>query len=160
MAGFLQFDPDKWEPNGDEPAAKAAKPAEAEPPLATLASLAALPAHVVDGVGRLAKVAVPRTVNAKAWALAITDAARLVDDGWALSALRLGWSELDLFGAVIDPAGDPFADGLAVRLQGCDLLAISGGFATARDSKGTRHYLHRLTSEGAKLLWDLGRGGR
>jgi hypothetical protein len=158
VGGFLQFDPDKWEPEPEGDPAKVAKVAKAEPTLAGLAGLADLPADVADGLERLARLASPRGINAGAWAVAIQDAQRLAGEGWALSALRLGWQPIDLFGAVVDPHGDPHADGLAVKLAGRPLLALCGSFATVRDGPSARSYLYRGSTEGARLLWELGRG--
>lgn len=158
MAGFLKFDPDNWEPQNGEGAAKPAKPAKVEPALATLATLASMPDELAEGVARLSRMAPPRGLNAKVWALAVQDAARLASEGWAAKALGLGWSALDLFGAVTDAGGDPAADGLAVRLMGRPVLAICGTFATVADGPSARSFLHHGNNEGARLLWELGRG--
>jgi hypothetical protein len=100
----------------------------------------------------------PTGINGRLWQAVALDAARLVADGWAAAALGLGWSALDLFGAVTDKAGDPVADGLAAKLQGRKVLAICASFATVTDANGGRFYLYRSPSEGARLLWELGRG--
>lgn len=161
MVGFVQFDPDRREPSGDndDAAAKPAKPAKVEAGLATLATLATLPADTADGLKRLARMAVPRGVRCpEVWPIAIADAQRLAAEGWASQALKLGWSALDLFGAVLDPAGNREADGLAVRLGGRKVLALCSTFATVDDGKGGRSYLYRGDAKGVRLLWELGRG--
>lgn len=161
MAGFLQFDPDNWEPerasNDDEGAAKVAKAAKAEPTLATLAGLAGLPPDLEDGLARLSQMATPRGVRAEPWTGVVADALRIASEGWAERALGLGWNALDLFGAVAASSGDPDCDGLAVKLAGRRLLAISDSFATVEEGQG-RAFLYRHGNDGARLLWELGRG--
>ena len=83
-----------------------------------------LPDDVVAGVQRLRTMRPPRLLTPGLWPRGISDAIALVDTGWASKALALGWSPLDLFGAVTDTAGDPFSDGLAVWLAERKLLAI------------------------------------
>jgi hypothetical protein len=158
MAGFVQFDPEKWEPSAQEGVAKVANAAKVEPSLATLAGLAAIPADVADGLDRLAHIAPPKGVNRDHWEQAVRDAHTLAGGGWAQQALALGWTPLDLFGAVTDKLGDPSGDGLAVKLAGRKLLAISEGFATIENGSSGRAYLHRYSNDGARLLWEIGRG--
>jgi hypothetical protein len=62
-----------------------------------------------------------------------------------------------MFGAVADKAGDPAADGLAVKLQGRKVLAICARFATVADANAGRSYLYRGSNEGTRLLWEIGR---
>lgn len=153
MAGFVKFDPDKWEPDGSEgPVAKVAKVAEADPTLATLATLAGT---LRAGVDTLAHERPPRGIEAAAWAAACRDA-RVVVGHWLESALALGWSPLDLFG--VPTNGDPFASGLAAWLGGRKLLALTDGWAVASDVRGARHYFNRPRAAGSVLLWKLGRG--
>lgn len=156
MAGFVQFDPDKWEPSDGEGVAKVAKVAKVAPRLASLASLAALPADVANGLERLSRMAVPRLRDPERWPGTVSDALKLASDGWAITALRLGWTELEVFGAVTDKHGDPNADGLAVKLDGRRVLAICDRFATVRDADGGRSYIGRGNTDGAVLMWDLG----
>lgn len=118
-----------------------------------------LPPDVVAGVARLAGMACPRDVDPTAWSETVRDAIALAEEGWAYQALSLGWSSLDLFGAVTGSDDDPHADGLAVWLSGRKLRAISAIAATAVDADGGRHCFNRPRAAGARLLWDLG-GGR
>jgi len=76
-----------------------------------------LPASVVAGLALLNGMAAPKLRNARAWPEVVRDAQRLVDKGWAATALALGWTELDLFGAISARDGDPDGDGLAVCLR-------------------------------------------
>lgn len=107
------------------------------------------------GLARLCSMPTPRTVKAGAWAIVVRDALRVANDGWAGKALALGWTTLDLFGAVTDSDGDPCSDGLAVWLGGRKLLAICSSFAIAEDKSG-RAYFNRRDQAGAKLLWEWG----
>jgi hypothetical protein len=117
----------------------------------------ALPASVQEGLIALGKAAAPRLCNPELWPATVTDAQRLASDGWAAQALSLGWSALDLFGAVPDAGGDSQGDGLAVKLNGRKVLALCASFATVADASNGRSYLHRGSTEGARLLWELGR---
>ena len=113
---------------------------------------------VQRGVNSLRRSPCPRGVDPKAWRTAVASAVHLSSDGWAAKALALGWSELDLFGAVPDRDGDPYADGLAVKLGGRTILALCETFATVSSGGAGRAFLHRGNNDGAVLLWALGRG--
>jgi hypothetical protein len=117
-----------------------------------------LPAACIAGLRRLKGMPSPRLARPDLWPVAVADALRLAADGWAATALAMGWKQLDLFGAVPDRSGDLDADGLAVRLGNRRLLALCASFATVDLGNGGRIYLHRGNNDGAILLWDLGRG--
>jgi hypothetical protein len=119
---------------------------------------ASLPPSVVEGLAQLANAPAPRLIVPDAWPVAVADALRIASDGWADKAFALGWSELDLFGAVPDREGDPDADGLAVKLGGRTILALCANFATVTSGGTVRAYLHRGNNDGAVLMWALGRG--
>lgn len=119
---------------------------------------ASLPPSTTNGLNQLRKMAAPNLYRPERWPLVVSDALRLARDGWAAKALALGWSELDLFGAVPDRDGDPDADGLAVKLGGRTILALCGTFATVSSGGAVRTYLHRGNNDGAVLIWALGRG--
>lgn len=120
-----------------------------------VASVSDLPADIRAGLERLAKAPAPRSRRADLWPEIVADALGLAAAGWAAQALGLGWGVLDLWGAVSDPAGDPAADGLAVKLEGRRVLALCASFATVADERGGRAYLYRVHNEGARLLWAL-----
>ncbi len=63
----------------------------------------------------LDRMPAPRDVDRQAWARVVGDALRLAREGWAGSAITLGWSEIDLFG--IGPDDDWQFSGLAVWLN-------------------------------------------
>lgn len=117
-----------------------------------------LPAELSAGLASLDGGRCPIRGKSSEWAAVVSDAKRLAEDGWASQALALGWTALDLYGSVPDPAGDPGADGLAVKLAGRRVLAISGKFATVENGPSARLFIYRRTNEGARLLWALGRG--
>lgn len=114
----------------------------------------ALPPALAAGLVRLSGMAVPSGCDPERWVVARNDAARLVSDGWAALALRLGWSALDLFGAAWGEA-DGEADGLAVWLDGRTLRALSDDFAVVVSEGGGRSYFNRPREPGACLLWDV-----
>jgi hypothetical protein len=131
---------------------------QAEPFVPNVPFVTALPAPVAEGLALLSQMGAPRLIHPDRWPVAVADAQRLASEGWALAAFRLGWSALDLFGVVPDKAGDPQADGLAVKLAGRRVLEICATVATVADANGGRSYLYRVSNEGARLLWALGRG--
>ena len=122
-----------------------------------VSSVTALPSTISSGLATLKSMAAPRLQRPERWPGVVSDALHLARDGWAAKALALGWSPLDLFGAVPAPDGDPDADGLAVKLRGRRILAICGTFATVEAENGGRSYLHRGNNDGAVLLWALGK---
>ena len=116
------------------------------------------PSTVVAGLKRLDAMGVPKGGDPRAWRLAVKDAAALVTEGFAVQALGLGWSPLDLFGGQLAKSGDPYADGLAVWLQGRRVVALTDAHAIATDANGGRHFFNRPRAPGSTLLWALGRG--
>lgn len=130
------------------------------PIVPTVPIVTGLPDAIREGLSSLASGPAPRVVNPQFWPAVVADALRLASDGWAQQALRLEWTPLDVFGAVIDPHGDPAADGLAVKLNGRPIVAISARFATVRDRPGAWSYIYRGSNDGARLLWEIGRSIR
>ena len=131
---------------------------ETRPIVTNVTNVTGIRSDILAGLERLKGAAAPRTSNPERWPAVVADALRLAADGWAAQALKLGWSPLDLFGAVTDKQGDPNGDGLAVKLCGRPLLALCASFATVSDGTGARTYLYRGSNAGARLLWQLGNG--
>ncbi len=164
--GVVDFDPEKWSrTNGSDDApgvAKVARLAEVrdidsqQSRLSQLSQAPPLPSDLRAGLIALRSMQAPRKVNVSHWRLAVSDALRLAGEGWVAKALALGWSPLDLLGAVADPGGDLYSDGLAVWLEGRPLLALTDEYAVADDGNGGRSYFNRMVRSGACLLWDLG----
>jgi hypothetical protein len=114
-----------------------------------------LPTDIVRSLSDLSRLPCPARVNPHTWREVVQDCRRLCNEGWAGIATRLGWSPLDLFGAVPDKHGDPDADGLAVKLRGRPVLAICASFATVSDGPGARSFIYRANNRGAILMWNI-----
>ncbi len=114
-----------------------------------------LPSELSAGLRRLTTMRAPRLIHPEVWPTTVADAVRLVREGWASKALSLDWLPLDLFGAVTDRDGDPGADGLAVWLDGRNLLAITAEYAVVDDGNGGRSYFNRCNRLGETLLWNI-----
>jgi len=99
----------------------------------------------------------PAGADEAIWRRVNEDAARLGNKGWAAKASALGWSAMDLFGAVPTRDGDPAGDGLAVWLGGRRILALCDTYAVVEDACGGRSYFNRRQAECAVLLWDMGK---
>lgn len=144
--------------NSDNRDNSPANEAGSAPNVTNVTNVTALPADVQRGLTFLANAPAPRVRNPEAWPQAIADALRLASEGWAARAISLGWSPLDLFGAVREYRGNPEADGLAIRLCGRRVLALCSSFATVEDDSGNRAYLYRPEPASVVPLWKLGRG--
>lgn len=145
--------------NSDNSDKSLVTPPEPRPIVPTVTIVTGLPDLIRDGLATLANAPAPRLINPDLWPLVVADTLRLASEGWVKQALSLGWSDLDLFGAVPDPSGDPDADGLAVKLCGRRVLALCASFATLRERPNARSYIHRSKNDGARLLWLLARRG-
>lgn len=164
--GVVDFDPEIWSrTNADDGTAAVAKVAKvakvgADFPelsqLSQLSQVAPLPEAVLAGVHRLRTMSPPRSVRADRWSPIVADAVALADAGWASKAFSLGWPTLAIFGAVTDPMGDTYSDGLAVWLGGRELRAISATTASVKEGEGWA-YFNRREQIGAKLLWEIDR---
>lgn len=117
-----------------------------------------LPPALQDGLRRLA-TANPRRVSDKAvWRAIVADAERLASDGWASTALALGWSEHDLFG--IGPHDSAEWSSLAVWLAGRTLTMMDDHRAFT--TSGDVYYIERwgrphTVFVAPVLLWEFGR---
>ncbi len=114
-----------------------------------------LPPACADGLRRLRSMPSPRLMRPDAWPQVVSDALGLADNGWAANAMALGWTDLDLFGAVTDRHGYADADGLAVWLDGRKLLALTAEYAGADDGNGGKSYFNRCNRLGETLLWNI-----
>jgi len=89
------------------------------------------------------------------------DAVRLIRDGWAEKALALGWTDLDLFGVGAKDSWD--FSGLAVWLQGRELLALTPDDAVVRTETGRAWFRRQGWGHGKDAdsptipLWEFGR---
>lgn len=98
-----------------------------------------LPADVVEGLAKLRSGWQPGKVSAAEWLAVVADARRLAADGWASSALALGWSAHDVFG--IGPTGSDQWLSLAVWLDGRDVTMMDDHRAFT--SEGPVFYVER-----------------
>jgi|SRR6185437_4680802 len=100
----------------------------------------------------------PGDVPPKRWRRFIDDCGRFLDDGWAIRAVALGWSPLDLFGC---DRTRPFARvdraGLLWLLNGNRLVALSPSTAVIATPSGSRLTYHRRARSAAEatLVWEL-----
>lgn len=118
-----------------------------------------IPPHVATGLARLGAMPTPNLLNPDLWSPIVIDARRLASEGWAASALGLGWHSLDLWGCWTgtdhDP-GDDRRDGLAVWLNGRRIIALDDCTAAVASEKGCAWY-HRPRDYGERVyLWQVG----
>lgn len=107
------------------------------------------PSSVAAALAQLEGMACPLSCEPRAWGRMVADARKLVREGWALKALDLGWSEVDLFGIAEDQNGSP---GLAAWLGGDEVTVILDSCAAVRLLDGGRRYFNRPVT-GAVLPW-------
>lgn len=115
-----------------------------------------LDAGLAAGLRRLDAMPVPHVVGRGAWRPIVDDALRIARDGWAASALALGWSEDDLFG--IGSHDDLKFAGLAVWLRGRTILVVDEARAIVADGD-RRAAFNRRNLRGVMpvMLWQFGR---
>jgi hypothetical protein len=115
-----------------------------------------LDARLAADLRRLDVMPAPRVVGRGAWRPIVDDAMRVARDGWAASALALGWSEADLFG--IGPNDDLEFAGLSVWLRGRTVLVVDEARALVVDGDRRAAY-NRRPIGGLKplMLWQFGR---
>lgn len=121
-----------------------------------------LPPLIVEGLERLRSMPAPRLRKQSVWGEVVADAWRLANEGWATSALALGWDTLDLWG--VSPAAGGLAgmEGLAVWLAGRRPVLIDADSCIVADAPGSsaRSIFYRRPADGRVLLWDLRGGAR
>ena len=116
----------------------------------------ALPADVVKAIRNLPRRR-PKVTSSSVWRRAVTDAGRLLDEGWAGSAISLGWSLHDLFG--IGPRDSDEWLSLAVWLDGQTITLMDDHQALT--AEGGVYYLERwgrpnTTFVEPIFLWEFG----
>ncbi len=121
-----------------------------------------LPADLYADLARLKCMSPPSNLARESrWGDVVRDALRLARDGWAATALSLGWSKRDLFG--VGPKDSHEFEGLAVWLVGRPIMLLDDRVCIVADG-GNRSIFNRgglghgkdADSEPA-LLWDFGR---
>lgn len=136
----------------DVAAAVMARPAA--PPVST--EWHGLDASLAADLRRLEGLAAPRIVGKGAWRPIVDDALRIAREGWAASAVSLGWSVHDLFG--IGPHDDLEFAGLAVWLRGRSIVVVDKDRAIVADGDRRAAY-NRRNALGCEpvMLWQFGR---
>lgn len=106
---------------------------------------------IADGVKLLASRRAPRIRRPEAWPQVVSDSLRIARDGWARTALALGWDPLELWGCT--PDGQ--FEGLAAWLSGRRLALIDDSSAIA--AKGGQRFIFTRgpTPAGTIFLWNL-----
>jgi hypothetical protein len=109
------------------------------------------------GLARLQAMAAPRITRPDIWLAVVADAVRLASDGWAVHAIGLGWSLLDLWGCSPEPGGNADQDGLAVWIDGRRVLLLDGDSCIVENGPNARTVFNRRSvAAGGVLLWDIG----
>ena len=111
---------------------------------------------LLAGLRRLASGRIPTGVDRVVWLQIAADAKRLAEDGWAATALAMGWTAEQLFGVDDDDRG------VAVELQGRPIRALlaEGDAPGARaifildGGNGARVCVSRASGP-ARLLWEM-----
>ncbi len=116
-----------------------------------------LPAACADGFARLQAMPPPRITRPEVWSEIVADALRLAADGWAMQALALGWTSLDLWGCSPVARGNPDHGGLAVWLDGRRILLLDERTCIVDAGAGARAVFTRREPAVGMLLWDLGK---
>jgi hypothetical protein len=128
----------------------------AEPVASVATPVGGIPASLSAGLRALANRAPPRRADPAEWRRVVQDAQRLASEGWAATALALGWSDADLFG--IGRAGSDEWLSLAVWLAGRTLVLMDDHRAFTADD--AVYYLERwgrpnTLYEPPVMLWEL-----
>ena len=108
----------------------------------------ALPPEIVMGLNRLRGMRAAHIKRPEVWPEIVADALRISSEGWAVAALRLGWSPLELWG------WSPDREGLAVWLAGRRLVIVDDAMAIVRVGN-MRCVFNRWDSQDARFLWEL-----
>ena len=115
------------------------------------------PPDIARGLAHLRTMPVPRGVIRDNWRRVVTDAGRLVSEGWAAEAFERGWTALDLFGSEPVGSDDDYKAGLAAWLTGRPLVLLDADSAIARINGKRWVFNKRRDRSGCVLLWELGR---
>jgi hypothetical protein len=121
-----------------------------------------LPAHLAADLRRLEGMSAPRKIErAENWRAVVADALRLARDGWASSAIALGWTAADLFGVGASDSWD--YEGLAVWLRGRSILLLDERKAVVEGPTGREAFIRGGMGHGTHptvtpvMLWEFGR---
>jgi hypothetical protein len=102
-------------------------------------------------------MAAPRITRPEIWLAVVADAVRLASDGWAVQAIGLGWSPLDLWGCSPEPGGNADQDGLAVWIRGRRILLLDADSCIVENQPRAHSVFNRRSvAAGGVFLWDIG----
>jgi TubC N-terminal docking domain len=121
-------------------------------------NVAGLPREIADGVHAIFSADGAHGIPPQRWPRVRSDAARLVERGWAREALALGWTAADLFGCDrrapwhrLDRAG------LLLLTGGHEIIELTEDVAALRTSTGSvlRYRRRPPATPPVALLWEL-----
>lgn len=119
-----------------------------------------LPSALLRGLKKLQSSGAPDISQPNLWPQVVSDAVRLLEEGWVERALALGWSLLDLWGASPELGGNVDHEGLAVWLAGRRILLLDQSSCTVRTGPNRWSVFNRRPVPGAVFLWEIGRATR
>ncbi|WP_010162585.1 hypothetical protein [Sphingomonas sp. PAMC 26617] len=121
-----------------------------------------LDADLYRNLSRLSSLPPPAKIEkADNWREVVQDAQRLARDGWAASALALGWTVGDLFGVGARDSWD--FEGLAVWLAGRSVTLLDERLCVAGDGINRGVFVRNGPQHGVQpsvvpvMLWEFGR---
>lgn len=117
---------------------------------------APLSPSVRAGLDRLRQMPTPRIRRPSVWPEIVSDAIRLAEQGWASSALGLGWEPIHLWGVSFAHGGIADLEGVAVWLDG-GVPMFSADYCNVRVGPGRFRCMKRRPMDGAIYLWEIGR---
>lgn len=133
-----------------------------EPTSAPSVETFGLPNYLAANLWQLETMAVPGKLEiASNWRRVVDDALRLARDGWAASALGLGWTPHDIYG--VGPVNSHEFEGLAVWLAGRRIVMIDSKVAVAAQADGRVIFIRGGAGHGVNptvkpvFLWQFGR---
>lgn len=133
-----------------------------EPSSEPVADTFGLPDDLAADLRRLEAMAAPGKLDEAAnWRRVVDDALNLARDGWAASALSLGWTLHDIYG--VGPVNSYQFEGLAVWLAGRRIVMIDSRIAIAARADGRDVFIRGGSGHGINptvkpvFLWQFGR---
>ncbi len=107
-----------------------------------------------EGLANLSIIAPPPGMSPRRWERVRADAGAL-GETWAVTALALGWREVDLWGCNPYPSARRLdRNGLAMLLGGRSVAAFTDTVASILCRGGNRLSYYRAPLAGAVLLWE------
>jgi hypothetical protein len=108
-----------------------------------------------EGILLMLSLSRPACIKPDRWRLIIADSHRFVDR-WGTSAVALGWSTLDIFGAnPTHPVERLDYAGVVLLLHGDEVVALTDDSARIRTGSGALLTYYRRPRQGAVPLWEL-----